>query len=98
MLAAAENDDQRLKLGSMLQLETETKARLRPAMFALGLSVVENTAMREQAIATAESLAGASWIEKMTALNHELATTFLPALQRTWLATTQQNAQATGQG
>jgi hypothetical protein len=78
MLASAENDDQRLKLASMLQLETETKARLRPAMVALGLSIQEDPAMREQALATASALAGASWIEKMTALNHELTTTFVP--------------------
>jgi hypothetical protein len=62
----------------MLQLETETKARLRPAMVALGLSIQEDPAMREQALATASALAGASWIEKMTALNHELTTTFVP--------------------
>jgi hypothetical protein len=78
MLASAENDDQRLKLGSMLQLETETKARLRPALISIGLSIEEDPAMREQALATASALADASWIEKMTTLNHELKTTFVP--------------------
>jgi hypothetical protein len=78
MLASAENDNQRLKLGSMLQLETETKARLRPVMVALGLSIEEDPAMREQALATASALADASWTDKMTALNHELGTTFVP--------------------
>ena len=52
------------KWGSLLQLETETKARLRPYMMRLGLSLVQEDVTGKMAEITA-GLPEKSWQEKM---------------------------------
>ncbi|MES2127928.1 MAG: hypothetical protein V4463_11705 [Pseudomonadota bacterium] len=42
LLAVARNDDDRYAFGTLLQLETETKARLRPLLAAYGISLDES--------------------------------------------------------
>jgi len=49
-----------------LQLETETKASLRPAMMSLGLDLREQAEYRKIAMEMASSMEGKSWEETMT--------------------------------
>ena len=55
----------RYKVAVIMQLETETKARLRPAVMALGLDPAELEASRETGRAFAASMKGLSWNEAM---------------------------------
>jgi hypothetical protein len=57
------------KIGSLLQLETETKARLRPAILELGGSVEELEQSREAGRDLAKSISGGDWKEFIAALN-----------------------------
>jgi hypothetical protein len=43
LLAAAKNERERYHHGTLLQLETETKARLRPFLFKHGINLSEDT-------------------------------------------------------
>src|SRR5262249_39365165 len=63
MLSAAKTDDQRLKLATLLQLETETKAWLRPHVLAHGVSCVERTEDRERGTRLVAAFASMSWTE-----------------------------------
>lgn len=78
MLADAENDEQRYKLGLLLQLESETKVRLRPAVAAAGLPLREDPAMRPEGERFARELKTASWDRKMKALHDAVAGHYLP--------------------
>ena len=49
---------QQYLLGSMLQLETETKARLRPAAAKLGISLIESDSARASGEALADLVKG----------------------------------------
>ena len=49
------------KLGSILQLETETKARIRPTIAANGLSLVEQTEKRLEGAELAKNFEGMDW-------------------------------------
>jgi hypothetical protein len=81
MLQSARNESERYKIGLMLQLETETKARLRPHLAAHGLSLQENPRMRPDGERFARELANATWDEKMRALEQSLSNTWLPRYQ-----------------
>jgi len=61
LLGWAENEDQRLKLATILQLETETKAWLRPHLLAQNLSVEERAADREKGAGIAAQVKPLSW-------------------------------------
>lgn len=52
---------QQYVLGSILQLETETKARLRPAVLSLGISLVEMQAYRDQGDELGKAIDGLTW-------------------------------------
>jgi hypothetical protein len=81
-LGSARNDDERLKLGTLLQLETETKAWLRAPMVAHGVSLEEQSAAREEGIALlAEQVKPTSWSELMQALHHVIVTEYVPRYQ-----------------
>ena len=54
----------RYKWATLLQLETETKARLRPFLTRLGLSIVQDD-FREQAAKVAQSYGAKSWTRHM---------------------------------
>ncbi|MCM8530874.1 MAG: hypothetical protein NE330_06920 [Lentisphaeraceae bacterium] len=53
------------KISILLQLETETKARLRPAMIQLGLDVSENPESRKMGLGMAASMKGKTWLVMM---------------------------------
>ena len=59
----------------LLQLESEAKARLRPFLWRLGISLVENETMRAAGIEFANKLKGMSWRAAMLELA-ELAKPF----------------------
>ena len=57
--------DQQYKLGSLLQLETELKARVRPIALAHGVNLVEREESRQKGRDLVESLDGETWKEVM---------------------------------
>jgi len=78
MLASVHDEAERYKISLMLQLETETKARLRPVLAAQGLSLEEDPQMRVRGAQFAQALATATWAAKMSALYQAIAQTYLP--------------------
>jgi hypothetical protein len=78
MLASARNESERYRIALMLQLETETKARLRPILAAQGLPLQEDPQMRPRGEQFARELENADWGEKMRALARSLSQTWLP--------------------
>jgi len=66
MLSFFDDADKQYKISVLMQLETETKARLRPAMMSLGLDLREQAEYREIAMKMAASMKGKSWEETMT--------------------------------
>jgi hypothetical protein len=59
---------QQYKLGSLLQLETEAKARLRPAVAQLGLNLVELDESRDKGDEFDQTFEGMSWEAAMAHL------------------------------
>ncbi len=59
----------RYKIGSLLQLETETKARLRPALFELGLSAEEKEESRKAGRDFAATVSEDDWKGFVAALD-----------------------------
>jgi hypothetical protein len=68
MLGLFHEPEHRYKLAVMFQLETETKARLRPALMQLGLDIVESEESRGAGQEVATSLEGMDWKSAMAAL------------------------------
>jgi len=81
LLSSARTDDERFKLSTLLQLETETKAWLRAPMVARGLSIEERTAVREKSAAPMESFKPLSWMQKMQGMRDFLAGSVVPRYQ-----------------
>jgi len=61
--------DQFYKIGSLLQIETETKARLRPTILELGGSVEESEQSRRSGRELADSIADGDWKEFVSVLS-----------------------------
>ena len=61
--------ERRYKWGTVMQLETETKARLRPFLTQLGLSIAQDD-VRQQVADFAERFAAKSWRDHMEELTH----------------------------
>jgi hypothetical protein len=78
MLRSVRDASERYKIALMLQLETETKARLRPFLAAQGLPLQEDPQMRPQGEEFARKWAHASWHEKMSELARSIDETWLP--------------------
>jgi hypothetical protein len=78
MLRSARDASERYKIALMLQLETETKARLRPFLVAEGVPVQEDPRMRPEGEQFARELEGATWNEKMRVLAESIGSTWLP--------------------
>jgi hypothetical protein len=70
--ALARDDGQRFKLCVLLQLETETKARLRPLVARLGLSLVEDESFRAEGLRLGGELGVLPWTEFLKTLGREL--------------------------
>ncbi|MEH6556973.1 MAG: hypothetical protein V7459_02540 [Oceanicoccus sp.] len=68
MLTYFQSPDHQYKLSLLLQLETETKARLRPALALLGIDFKEQAEFRKAGLDIASSLKGKSWEETMVTL------------------------------
>lgn len=70
--ALARTDDQRFKLCVLLQLESETKARLRPLVARLGLNLVEDESFRTEGLRLGDELGALPWTEFLETLGREL--------------------------
>ena len=68
LLAYFDDPTQRYKIAVMLQLETETKARLRPATMELNVNLAEDHQSRTLGREMAESFMGKEWGAVMEAL------------------------------
>ena len=68
----ARTDDQRFKLCVLLQLETETKARLRPLVARLGLNLVEDEAVRAEGLRLGSEIGSLPWADFLQMLEREL--------------------------
>jgi len=68
MLDLFQEPEHRYKLAVMFQLETETKARLRPTLVQAGVEIIELDESREAGRAVATSLEGKDWAGAMSAL------------------------------
>jgi len=77
-LHTAEDDDQRYKIATMMQLEGETKIRLRPWLFRLGLDTAESPQARADGLRAAQGTAAMNWQEKMTMLHQMTRDRFVP--------------------
>jgi hypothetical protein len=75
LVAIARNPREEYQLGTLLQLETETKARLRPFLFRHGISLDETMDLAGVAIAT-EGYQALSWTD-FTAANIPVVQEFL---------------------
>lgn len=68
LLSQAEDQEQRYILGSLLQLESEGKAIMRPVLTKLGLSLDEDPKSRPRGVAGAQGLHDLPWKEKFAAM------------------------------
>jgi len=78
--AATELHEKR-KWATLLQLETETKAWLRPALLAHGVGVEEHAADRQMAISIAGQFLPLTWSEKMQKLKDIIEAQVLSTFQ-----------------
>jgi hypothetical protein len=81
LLDAAVDPVERLKIAHLLQLETETKAWLRPYLISVGESVAEPLAVRAEGLAIAQAQP-AAWADKMTALAEVIEAEFAALYSR----------------
>jgi hypothetical protein len=81
LLEDADAPEERLKLAHLLQLETETKAWLRPHMILAGVAIGEPPALRETAQHIVAGLAPLDWAGKMKEL-----TALVPVLLKDYRA------------
>lgn len=81
MLAHAQDPEQRLKLGTLLQLETETKAWLRAPMVAHSVGIEERPEDRQEGQAIADQSNPIPWKAQMQFLQDAISTQFVPAYQ-----------------
>jgi hypothetical protein len=68
MLSYFDEPDKQYKISVMLQLETETKARLRPTMLLLGLDLSGQDEYRKIGLEMASAIKGLSWQDAMAML------------------------------
>ena len=81
LLSLARSDDERLKWGTLLQLETETKAWLRAPMVAHGVNIAEQSDDRDEGIALAEQFKSLPWRVQMEGLHDAIANDIIPRYQ-----------------
>ena len=78
MLEQAADDEQRFIIGTLLQLETEGKAIVRPVLSGFGLSLKQNPDARARGKAGAQSLQDMSWTEKFASMAASIRARGLP--------------------
>jgi len=78
LLPHAVDDEQRYILGSLLQLETEGKAVMRPVLAKLELSLDEDPGARPRGVSIAQTLRDMSWTGKFAAMAEGIRAKGLP--------------------
>ena len=78
LLPSAASNEQRYILGSLLQLESEGKALMRPVLTKLGLSLDEDTRSRPRGVKSAEQLREMSWTDKFAVMAKGIRAKGLP--------------------
>lgn len=78
MLSLFDEPELKYKISILLQLETETKALLRPAMMELGLDISECPESRKMGLDMAASMKGKTWSSMMTIIQEAVE----PAIPR----------------
>lgn len=78
MLHQAENEDQRYILGSLMQLETEGKAIIRPILLKCGLSMLDMPDCRSNGASAANQMNQMPWAERFAATAELVKSNFLP--------------------
>lgn len=78
MIHHCKDDRERYVLGTMLQLETETKARLRQAVAERAMPFAEDTSKRDIGRGLAKKLENATWTAKMHTLFNILNDVYVP--------------------
>ncbi|MEO1322429.1 MAG: hypothetical protein AAFV59_05420 [Pseudomonadota bacterium] len=78
LLPHAEDAEQRYVLGSLLQLESEGKAIMRPVLTKLGLSLEEDPGSRPRGLSSSEMLREMPWTEKFDAVARGIRARGLP--------------------
>lgn len=96
ILTQLEDERQRYVVATMLQLETETKARLRPIAALHGIDVAEDPAQRAAGAGLATQLVGATWPEMMQVLSDITGGTYLPRYQEFAALAGPEDAEITG--
>ena len=66
LMSYFDEPDKKYKWAVMLQLETETKARVRSLMMNLGLDVTESEEVRRTGISMAEEMCGKNWLDAVS--------------------------------
>ena len=82
MLRDVDDARERHVVASLLQLETETKALLRPVVAARGLPIDEDGDQRTRGVATAAGMADLTWLDKVQLLQAGIRDHYLPRYQR----------------
>lgn len=95
MLHHLDGDRQRYVVATMLQLETETKARLRQHAAVRGLDLAEDPEQRKAGEGLAAQLASVTWQEKMEVLHDILAGTYVPRYREIAAAAAPEDAEVT---
>ena len=95
ILRKAADDKQRYVLGTLLQFETEGKARLRPLLSKLGISAAEDQKAKSEAASLADSMGHLSWKDQFTTMEKGIESTFLAKYQElATLVTEEEDAEA----
>ena len=94
-LLKAEDDEQRYILASLLQLETEGKAKIRPVLMKFGLSVAEQADAKSEGTSAAAGLRDMSWTEQFDVMAKGIQSIYLPKYERlATLVTEEEDAEA----
>ncbi|MEP0068005.1 hypothetical protein [Pyruvatibacter sp.] len=78
MLGAAETPKQTYILGSLLQLETEGKALIRPTLVKCGLSILDTAGDMSEGEAAIREMNSLPWVERFTAIRDVTRAQYLP--------------------
>jgi hypothetical protein len=96
MLHHCSDDRERYVIGTMLQLETETKARLRQAIAQREMSFAEESEKRDFGKALARNLESEPWLGKMKTLFDVLDGVYVPRYQEINDAASPEDKEITG--
>ena len=78
LLGKAETPEQTYIMGSLLQFETEGKARIRPVLSRLGLSMLDNPQGRTDGLAASTAMGDVPWRERFAAMRDIVKENYLP--------------------